>query len=306
MASSLCKLESFIVHLVGGIVLRKSQITASWCTDQSAWTMSEQMAFFFQYQEVWHFVWWGRGVCMWKFHFFGFYQSVHFEDSAKNCLHFFCNFIMEGKKLWLGRLKEEFQKSPLVSNVAFGFILMGLERLVELEFECPCDPQYNRTFSSAFFVVPAIMAFLFMLIIQGCRCRKQCSKTGFFASFIPAVVWLILMLFDGQYFTCAMTHWEGRFVPLAQGVPQKWCKPIPDGNVDFQEQMLYSQKQFVISQVSTFFDCSLKLWMWTVTCECEVKLDLKELTHSLNGFRTLYVVLWLVCDSKESVHSDDY
>lgn len=289
--------------------------------------MSERMAFFFfffQNQEVWHFGWWGEEFnplyvkvsLLWLLPISPFCGLCKELSSL-----FFCNFIMEGKRLWVGRLKEEFQKSPLVSNVAFGFILMGLERLVELEFECPCDPQYNRTFSSAFFVVPAIMAFLFMLIIQGCRCRKQCSKTGFFASFIPAVVWLILMLFDGQYFTCAMTHWEGRFVPLAQGVPQKWCKPIHDGNVDFQEQMLYSQKQFVISQVSTFFDClllrfmlcvfnvnpmDLKLWMWNVTCECEVKLDLKELTHSLNGLRTLDVGLWLVCDSKESVHSDNY
>ncbi|CAB1322640.1 unnamed protein product [Coregonus sp. 'balchen'] len=73
---------------------------------------------------------------------------------------------MERRQQWLSRLESEFGNSPLVSNVAFGFILMGLEKL---EFECPCDPKWNGLFSSAVFVVPAIMAFMLMLVIQDCR-----------------------------------------------------------------------------------------------------------------------------------------
>ncbi|TWW67481.1 uncharacterized protein LOC130521725 isoform X1 [Takifugu flavidus] len=277
---------------------------------------------------------------------------------------------MERKKQWLARLKNEISNSPLVSNVAFGFILMGLEKLVELEFECPCNPKWNGLFSSAFFIVPAIMAFILMLIIQGrrhkelilkfiaqgckcdefffklddkrcscdektlklinqkcscdksqftlntqegkcdefilksitgrCSCDKstlklitkgcscdestlklitkgcscdestvtlitqgcRCGKSKFtqkvkrdewlkktVSTFVPAIVWLILLFFDGQYFACAKTDWEGRFVLVDKAAPQKWCEPISEGNFTRQELMLRSQEWIVMSQV---------------------------------------------------------
>lgn len=157
---------------------------------------------------------------------------------------------MESRQQWLTRLKNELSNSPLVSNVAFGFILMGLEKLVELEFECPCNPTWNGLFSSAFFIIPAVMAFTLMLIIQGCRCDKWCRKTVSLSSFVPAIVWLILLFLDGQYFACAMTDWEGRFVLVDKAAPQKWCEPVSEGDVTPQELMLRSQQLFVFSQVS--------------------------------------------------------
>uniref|UniRef100_A0A667WBX1 Uncharacterized protein n=1 Tax=Myripristis murdjan TaxID=586833 RepID=A0A667WBX1_9TELE len=120
-------------------------------------------------------------------------------------------------------LKSEFGNSPLVSNVAFGFILMGLEKLMEVEFECPCNPRWNGLFSSAFFVIPAVMAFWLMLIIQGCRYDRGCPRTMCISSFVPPIVWLILLFLDGQYFACAMTDWWGRFVIVDKAAPQKWC-----------------------------------------------------------------------------------
>lgn len=156
---------------------------------------------------------------------------------------------MESRQQWLTRLKNELSNSPLVSNVAFGFILMGLEKLVELEFECPCNPTWNGVFSSAFFIIPAVMAFTLMLIIQGCRCDTWCRKAVSLSSFVPAIVWLILLFLDGQYFACAMTDWEGRFVLVDKAAPQKWCEPISEGDVSPQELMLRSQQLFVFSQV---------------------------------------------------------
>lgn len=157
---------------------------------------------------------------------------------------------MESRQQWLARLKNELSNSPLVSNVAFGFILMGLEKLVELEFECPCRPAWNGAFSSAFFIIPAVMAFTLMLIIQGCRCAVWCRKTISLSSFVPAVVWLILLFLDGQYFACAMTDWEGRYVLVDKAAPQKWCEPVKEGDVTAQELMVRSQQLFVFSQVS--------------------------------------------------------
>lgn len=166
---------------------------------------------------------------------------------------FFGQSSMESRQQWLTRLKNELSNSPLVSNVAFGFILMGLEKLVELEFECPCNPTWNGVFSSAFFIIPAVMAFTLMLIIQGCRCDTWCRKTVSLSSFVPAIVWLILLFLDGQYFACAMTDWEGRFVLVDKAAPQKWCEPISEGDVTPQELMLRSQQLFVFSQVSWLF-----------------------------------------------------
>uniref|UniRef100_A0A3B5QTN7 Uncharacterized protein n=1 Tax=Xiphophorus maculatus TaxID=8083 RepID=A0A3B5QTN7_XIPMA len=118
---------------------------------------------------------------------------------------------------------------PLVSNVAFGFILMGLEKLVELEFECPCNPTWNGAFSSAFFIIPAVMAFTLMQIIQGCRCNVWCRKMVSLSSFVPAVVWLILLFLDGQYFACAMTDWDGRFV-LVDKIFENLSENSPSGH----------------------------------------------------------------------------
>ncbi|XP_028812787.1 calcium homeostasis modulator protein 6-like [Denticeps clupeoides] len=174
--------------------------------------------------------------CLWDFH----HRTSHSEV---------CFLSMGSRQRWLTRLKNELSNSPLVSNVAFGFILMGLEKLVELEFECPCNPSWNGVFSSAFFIIPAVMAFTLMLIFQGCRCDTWCYKSVSLSSFVPAVVWLILLFLDGQYFACAMTDWEGRFVLVDKAAPQKWCEPIKEDDVAPKELMIRSQQLFVVSQV---------------------------------------------------------
>ena len=153
---------------------------------------------------------------------------------------------MERRLQWLTRLKNEQSNSPLVSNVAFGLILMGLEKLMELEFECHRDPKWNSTFCSAFFLIPAVMAFTLMLIIQDCRCGTRWPKGLSTSSFVPAVVWLVLLFLDGQYFAGAMTDWKGRFVTVDRAAPQKWCEPTDENDITPQELMLRSQQLFVV------------------------------------------------------------
>ncbi|XP_035274243.1 calcium homeostasis modulator protein 6-like [Anguilla anguilla] len=174
--------------------------------------------------------------CVHKWHFRSELSVLHIS---------FCVVVsMERRKQWLTILKNELSDSPLVSNAAFSFILMGLEKLVELEFECPCNPKWNALFSSAFFVIPAVMAITLMVIIQGCQNYMRIS------SLVPALVWLILLFLDGQYYTCAKTDWKGRFVIVDKAGPQKWCEPTGDDNVtQKQELMEHSQELFVLSQV---------------------------------------------------------
>ncbi|XP_052387700.1 calcium homeostasis modulator protein 4 [Carassius gibelio] len=193
---------------------------------------------------------------------------------------------MGSRQQWLTRLKNELSSSPLVSNVAFGFILMGLEKLVELEFECPCNPAWNGLFSSAFFIIPAIMALALMMIIQGCRCDAWCRRTVSLSSFVPAVVWLILLFLDGQYFACAMTDWHGRFVIVHKAAPQKWCEPIEEESVSPQELMLRSQRLFVESQVLgivllIFICVGLVVYVIRESCRQDLEtqdLDVTEMT----------------------------
>ncbi|KAL2088264.1 hypothetical protein ACEWY4_015163 [Coilia grayii] len=183
---------------------------------------------------------------------------------------------MGSRQQWLTRLKNELSNSPLVSNVAFGFILMGLEKLVELEFQCPCDPQWNGVFSSAFFIIPAVMAFTLMLIIQGCRCDTWCKKTISLSSIVPAIVWLILLFLDGQYFACAMTDWKGRFVIVDKAAPQKWCEPTNGEDITAQDLMLRSQQLFVASQVIgiglLIFIC-VGLVVYVIRESCQQQMD---------------------------------
>ena len=222
---------------------------------------------------------------------------------------------MESRQQWLTRLKNELSNSPLASNVAFGFILMGLEKLVELEFECPCNPTWNGVFSSAFFIIPAVMAFTLMLIIQGCRCDTWCKKSVSLSSFVPAIVWLILLFLDGQYFACAMTDWKGRFVLVDKAAPQKWCEPTSEGDVPPQELMLRSQQLFVVSQVSyrsTAWSC-VESCVSPHCCESRRKLGdesggckdasfvlLKQIKHTtvpvaMPSLREGHVIVFCVC-----------
>ncbi|XP_077940907.1 uncharacterized protein LOC144385279 [Gasterosteus aculeatus] len=147
---------------------------------------------------------------------------------------------------FLSRQREILLEKPLLSNVIVGVILTILEKLMEREFQCPCNfLRCNIIFSLAFFIIPAIMAFTLMLIIQGCTHIDvhKCRKTVI--SFVSAIVWLLLLLFDGQYLACAMTDWKGTFVIVDKEAKMKWC----ESNVNSTQRMETTHWNYVISQV---------------------------------------------------------
>lgn len=163
-----------------------------------------------------------------------------FSDFASFSLY--AELKMADKQAWISKVKSEFEKSPLVSNSFFGFILFCLEKSVEVEFACPCLPTCNAMFALAFFIVPAFLVVLLMINIQGCK-----SKENVFFSMLPAIVWFILLFLDGRYFACAKTTWSGRFVILDKAAPQKWCEPTDHNKT--QERMIETQRMFSLSQV---------------------------------------------------------
>ncbi|KAL7834132.1 hypothetical protein AOLI_G00290920 [Acnodon oligacanthus] len=127
-------------------------------------------------------------------------------------------------------LKGEILKSPLRTSVPFSFILMGVEKVMEFEFSCPCKPDLNVWFALFMFVSPALLAFTIMMYLTNPWEHRRCCSCGsrfvrnFFSCLIPSAVWIILLFLDGHYVACGMTYWEGNYV-LDQGKPpMKWCE----------------------------------------------------------------------------------
>uniref|UniRef100_A0A3Q3FEE8 Uncharacterized protein n=1 Tax=Labrus bergylta TaxID=56723 RepID=A0A3Q3FEE8_9LABR len=127
-----------------------------------------------------------------------------------------------------------------VSNLIFGFIMTGVEKMLEVDFACPCNPTWNGAFVAPFFLLPACTASSLMLLIHGCS-----GYESVLCSFLPPIVWLALMFLDGQYLVCAMTGWPGTFV-TAQNTYLKWCKPINAAN--HATMLNQSHRFYILSQ----------------------------------------------------------
>ncbi|KAL1251477.1 hypothetical protein QQF64_019273 [Cirrhinus molitorella] len=90
---------------------------------------------------------------------------------------------------------------------------------------------------SFIFLGPALLALSMMMFIQR-PCRRSSSHCAglFLFSLIPPSLWMFLLLFEGEYVACGMTHWEGDYV-LDEELQIKWCKPngVRDGKVNATE-----------------------------------------------------------------------
>ncbi|KAL3971737.1 collagen type II alpha [Sarotherodon galilaeus] len=141
---------------------------------------------------------------------------------------------------WMERLKREFLYGRLASNVVFTLIMAVLERLVQTEFECPCKGTYylNAWFVATFFFIPMILAMVLMASLQ--RPKSSCH------CWVPAFVWMILLVFDGRYIACAMTDWSGRYVTADKAAPLKWCEP--EDGTSYQDRLKSSQTWHAFSQ----------------------------------------------------------
>lgn len=160
--------------------------------------------------------------------------------------------------LWYSTLKTTVQSHPLTSNVMFSFLMVILEKLVDMEFVCPCKMWCeNALFVSAFFILPAILAFIMMInlendnIASGEKCfKKLCKVLGKGNCIIPAVAWIIILLFDGRYIVCGMTYWPGRYETPNKASSIDWCEPH-NGTL-YEERLMASQEWYFHSQVKKF------------------------------------------------------
>lgn len=117
-------------------------------------------------------------------------------------------------------------------------LLIGFEEFMEAKvFSCPCRHDLNVQLTVCIFIGPAL--FIFELLFLFLRpFREKCSRfsagadddtqlncpKAFTSCLIPPVMWVIILLLDGDYFACAMTYWKGIFA-FDNQLNRSWCKP---------------------------------------------------------------------------------
>lgn len=166
---------------------------------------------------------------------------------------------MPGSKPWtLVFFLEKIKTNPVASNVIIGFLLVFFEKILDLQFVCPCyGNTYNNFIVFFYFVGPAFIVLMLLYCIQLPKFFKTEEgneekhfhfippdlDTGLFV-FVPPFTWIILLLLDGRYVACGMTGWTGAY-EAPQGGLTGWCKP--DGNLT--EKLTQIQKWYTDSQV---------------------------------------------------------
>ncbi|KAL6462077.1 hypothetical protein MHYP_G00302220 [Metynnis hypsauchen] len=148
------------------------------------------------------------------------------------------------------RIIEGIQKLSLLSTIPFSVLMIGIEKLMETEFPCLCEPVLNQLLAAFMFIAPALLAFIIMLFLVrpckhcSCSCRKCCAK-AFLPCLIPPVAWVIMLLLDGQYVACGLMFEQGNYVSDKDDPPVKWCQ---SNSSDETEEKQWHQQIVGLSQ----------------------------------------------------------
>ncbi|XP_049929212.1 calcium homeostasis modulator protein 4-like isoform X2 [Epinephelus moara] len=194
----------------------------------------------------------------------------------------------EGRPALISHVRSEFKKSALVSSAFFGVILLCLEKFIEKEFACPCKVGSNTAFATAYLIVPAVVVFLLMMNIKDFKCgmsQKEIWKTVA-SSFVPAMFWIIIVLWDGHCVACMKTTWSGSYVEIDKAAPQKWCKPAnltPSQELDYKNE---TQHWFFMSQcIGMAMIASLTFILLFKCCRQQEDSQQTVISHQVNDNR---------------------
>lgn len=120
---------------------------------------------------------------------------------------------MEGVRFALKQVKTT------TTNVIFSLLLMGIEKLLELEFRCPDSVKMRRAYILAFFILPFVSLIFLGYYFQTrvfemtAEEKKQWIRL-FLRSSVPACIWIVILLLDGKYIECL-------FFSKAENCPEK-------------------------------------------------------------------------------------
>ncbi|TFJ95971.1 trypsin [Platysternon megacephalum] len=103
---------------------------------------------------------------------------------------------------------ETWQKELSIAAASFGsLILVGIEKIMEVEFKCPPKKTLRDWYGVLYFVVPAVVLFVLSVAFQP-KCLKRCCHScrqccgSSFKIFLPSLIWIVILLLDGRYVAC--------------------------------------------------------------------------------------------------------
>uniref|UniRef100_A0A8C2CFY0 Si:ch73-338d8.5 n=1 Tax=Cyprinus carpio TaxID=7962 RepID=A0A8C2CFY0_CYPCA len=123
-------------------------------------------------------------------------------------------------------------------SVTLSILLIGCIIVMNSTFTCPCRSDQNTTLTVSIFIGPAFFALVIMFhVLRPLRygwfhCPKgayddnqQTCPKALISCLIPSVMWIFMLLLDGDYVACAMTDWKGVYVHNFE-LNKLWCQPI--------------------------------------------------------------------------------
>lgn len=156
---------------------------------------------------------------------------------------------MSALKILLKTTHTFLNSSPVFSSFPLSVLLIGVEKLAELNLSCPCS-SWNKELIVLMFIGPSlfICALMFVLLTpfryicykhsadeHFCDRLKSCCKCthkedickclkAFVHCLIPSIMWVIFLFLDGDYLACYNTDWVGDYV-FNEKLNRKWCQP---------------------------------------------------------------------------------
>ncbi|XP_043079310.1 uncharacterized protein LOC122327777 [Puntigrus tetrazona] len=123
-------------------------------------------------------------------------------------------------------------------SVTLSILLIGFMAVLNRNFTCPCRPDQNKSLTVSIFIGPAFFSLVIMFhILRPLRygwfhCLegrydddRQNWPKALISCLIPPVMWIFMLLLDGDYVACAKTEWNGNYVEDLD-LDKPWCKPI--------------------------------------------------------------------------------
>ncbi|KAF5889301.1 calcium homeostasis modulator protein 6-like, partial [Clarias magur] len=124
-------------------------------------------------------------------------------------------------------------------------VLVVLEKMMDADFICPCQPGYNEVICACYAIVPFITCFAFTLSFVDPKPEDRgLQGNRYLFSTLISLIWLFLFFIDGRYVSCACSRWGGEYTETGD---LKWCKHNESETVAFENQQ-ETQRCITISQ----------------------------------------------------------
>ncbi|KAI2650482.1 Calcium homeostasis modulator protein 5 [Labeo rohita] len=140
------------------------------------------------------------------------------------------------------KIPEFLKRSPYLVTLPSGFSVIQVEKILEVHFTCPCAVDVNAKLTES---MPLKFGRFHCPPGANNDTQQDCAK-AFIYCLIPPIMWVIVLFLNGDYFSCAKTHWNGVYV-FDEQLNRSWCKPI-ERTQNENELRLLTQKYIHDSQ----------------------------------------------------------